>query len=200
MSALPQADGVVRVKALYDDLVADRDIVASASLPGDLVLVGEIAALLAFENRLLDARSFDRWLALWEADATYWVPLTIDAHPGQDQALFLDDRRRLGERVWRMADRSAWALWPAADTIRLLGSVEAWRVADLSGAPPATAGEEALAASTISIQCIRNRSSITFAGRQVHRLRRAGSSWRLRRKTLLLPNLQVGSPHLGWLL
>lgn len=197
----PLPQGAARVKGLYDELVADRQSVATAPPASDLGLVGEIAAILNSEARTLDARGFDRWLTLWEVDATYWVPLATGGHPGTDQALFLDDRRRLVERVWRMSDRSAWALWPPAETVRSIGGVEAWRVTELADAAPAPRGdEEVLAASAIHIQYVRGEKAFSLAGRQVHRLRRTAEGWRLRRKILLLPELSAGSAHLGWLL
>ena len=108
-----------------------------------------------------------------------------------DQALFLDDHRRIGERIWRMSDTSAWALQPPAVTVRLVGSVEAW---------PLDGDGEVIVASAILLQHTRLQSHFTTAGRQIHRLRRHADGWRLARKILLLPEQAVGTPHLGWLL
>lgn len=56
------------------------------------------------EARLLDARDFDAWLALYAEEAQYWMP----ASPGQlspDDALSLlyEDKRLLALRVRRLA-------------------------------------------------------------------------------------------------
>jgi 3-phenylpropionate/cinnamic acid dioxygenase small subunit len=180
--------GLARVRGLYDSLAADRATVAAAG-PGDMALVAPVAAFLAAECRWLDGRSFDRWLAAWTDDAAYWVPLGVHDHPAEDQALFFDDRRRLGERVWRMSDASAWALTPAADTVRMLGGVEAW-----------PDGDGVLASSSLHVTYRRGPRVMTMAARQIHRLAPDAGGFRIRRKTLLIPELAAGMPHLGWLL
>lgn len=181
--------GLARVRGLYQGLVDDRAAVVAAG-PSDAALTATAASFLASECRWLDGRHFDRWLAAWTDDGLYWVPLG-NGHPAEDQALFLDDRRRLGERVWRMSDPSAWALTPAADTVRLLGTVEAW-----------AHGDDILTSSALHITYCRGRRVLTLAARQIHRLTRdeTGAGLRIRRKTLLIPELVAGVPHLGWLL
>lgn len=190
MNAITPSAGLTRVRALYRSLAEDRDFPATAP-PADPALSAGIAAALAHEARLLDQRQFARWLGLWEPDAVYWVPLTPDGDPAGDQALFLDDHRRLKERVWRMGDASAWAIQPPGDAIRLVGGVEAW---------PLESPDEVIAVSAITLHYTRLQAVFTTAGRQVHRLRRGPEGWRLSRKILLLPALAAGTPHLGWLL
>jgi 3-phenylpropionate/cinnamic acid dioxygenase small subunit len=190
MTAALASGGTQRVKALYQSLRDDVAFVAHAPV-ADPVLSASGASAVHAEARLLDARAFDRWLALWDEDATYWVPLSPDGDPETDQALFLDDQRRLKERVWRMHDKSAWALYPEGDAVRLIGGVEAW---------PLDGPDEIIVASTIALQYVRLRSIFTTAGRQIHRLRRGADGWRLSRKILLLPAQTAGTPHLGWLL
>ena len=58
---------------------------------------------LEHEARLLDESKFDDWLALFTADAWYWVP----SEPNQDNphdivSLIYDDRRLLETRVRRL--------------------------------------------------------------------------------------------------
>lgn len=183
--------GTPRIKALYQSLRDDVAFVAGAPA-ADPVLSASAASALAAEARLLDVRAFDRWLALWDEDATYWVPLSPDGDPETDQALFLDDHRRLTERIWRMHDRSAWALYPQGDAVRLVAGVEAWPIAGQQ--------DEIIVASTMTLQYVRLQSIFTTAGRQIHRLRRRADGWRLTRKILLLPAQAAGTPHLGWLL
>ena len=182
--------GIVRVKALYESLRDDVALLATAP-PADAALSSEIAAQLAAEARLLDTQAFTTWLGRWDEDATFWVPLTPDGDPETDQALFVDDYGRLRERVWRMGDKSAWALQPPGQTVRLVGSVEAW---------PLDAEVSVIASSTITIQHTRRQSVFTTSGRQIHRLRRGEDGWRLVRKIMLLPAQSAGTPHLGWLL
>lgn len=182
--------GVALVRALYDSLLADVAWLREAS-PADPALSNEIAAALNHEARLLDARAFERWLELWDEDAIYWVPLSPDDDPGADQALFLDDHRRLTERVWRMRDTSAWGLQPPGYAVRLIGSVEAW---------PESGGGDVVVTSTIQIQYTRMQSRFSTSGRQIHHVRRGPAGWRIKRKIMLLPAQATGTPHLGWLL
>ena len=55
------------------------------------------------EARLLDEARFDDWLALFTADAWYWVPSEPDqADPAETVSLIYDDRRLLETRVRRL--------------------------------------------------------------------------------------------------
>lgn len=190
MNAIQPTPGLERVRALYRSLADDIALPATAP-PADPALAAETAAFLAFEARLLDSRQFETWLSLWDEDGLFFVPLDAAADPAGDQALFLDDHRRIRERIWRMGDTSAWALHPPAVTIRLVGSVEAWR-GEVEG--------EIVAASAMVLQHTRLQSQFTTTARQIHRLRRGPHGWRLARKILVLPQQSVGTPHLGWLL
>ena len=188
MNALAQP-GLARVHALYAGLVADRAFLDTAPL-GASGPAMEAATLLNAEARLLDRRQFDTWFGLWDPDAAFWVPLHGDFHPAADQALLLDDHRRLRERVWRMHDPSAWALQPPPQVVRLVGSVEAWEVGD----------DELLATSAIAFTHERLQQVLRLSGRQIHRLRRTPDGLRIVRKILLSPDITAGTPHLGWLL
>src|ERR1700742_5351802 len=56
------------------------------------------------EARLLDEAKFDDWLALFTADAWYWVPSEPgQADPHHTVSLIYDDRRLLETRVRRVA-------------------------------------------------------------------------------------------------
>lgn len=189
MNMLAIEPGMARIRALYAALEEDRAFLDTAPL-GSPQLAPEAAALIVAEARLLDRRQFETWFSLWEPDAVFWVPLQQDNHPSMDQSLLLDDHRRLRERVWRMHDTSAWALQPPPQVVRVVGSVEAWSVAD----------DEIIATSAIAIVHERLQKTLRLTGRQVHRLRRTETGLRIVRKTLLCPEITAGTPHLGWLL
>ncbi len=189
--------GLKRVKALYDDLAAERDWVLAAPLATHSALVANVARFLAQEARLLDAGHFERWLQLWDPQGWYWVPLRRDSHPGADQALFLDDRRRLQERVWRMRDPYAWGIQPLPEMVRAISGVEAWEHPGDEGA--------VLASSTLMLQVVGGSQPRQVVARQIHRLRPKAEGaevegFEMVRKTLLIPELAQGSRHLGWLL
>src|SRR5215468_12294243 len=59
---------------------------------------------LLHEARLLDEAKFDDWLALFTADAWYWVPSEPEQdNPHDTVSLIYDDRRLLETRVRRLA-------------------------------------------------------------------------------------------------
>src|SRR4051812_36470575 len=62
------------------------------------------ARFLEHEARLLDEAKFDDWLALFTADAWYWVPSEPNQNnPHNTVSLIYDDRRLLETRVRRLA-------------------------------------------------------------------------------------------------
>ncbi len=79
---------------------------------------------LAHEARLLDEARFDAWLALFTADAWYWVP----SQPGQMSprdtiSLIYDDRRLLETRVRRLTSPRIYSQEPRSRTSRIVANV-----------------------------------------------------------------------------
>jgi len=79
---------------------------------------------LLHEARLLDDAKFDDWLALFTADAWYWVP----SEPGQSNphevvSLIYDDRRLLETRVRRLASPRMYSQEPRSRCSRMVGNV-----------------------------------------------------------------------------
>ena len=178
--------GQAAVLARYDELarllsgIGDRPI-------ADPGLSAVAAAALAHEARLLDSGRFEDWLCRWTDDAVLWVPLATSAHPGTDQSLLLDDRRRLVERVeWRL-DPSAWGQQPPSRTTRVVAGVEAW-------AAPAGV----VARSTLLIDEHRHGRHQQLAGCQIHEL--VGDELLVRTKILVVPALSAGVRNPSFLL
>ena len=74
---------------------------------------------LEHEARLLDEAKFDDWLALFTADAWYWVPSEPDqANPHDTVSLIYDDRRLLETRVRRLASPRMYSQEPRSRTSR----------------------------------------------------------------------------------
>lgn len=186
------ATGLSKTLALYESLVADVRFMDTAPVMSDGALAADIAPTLIGEARLLDRRQFENWFDLWTEDAAFWLPLHQDHHPARDQALMMDDHRRLRERVWRMHDTSAWALVPHAQTVRMVGAIEAWALTD--------SPDDVIATSAISITHERTGKLTVLAGRQIHRLCRNNGRWMISRKILLCPAIATGISHLGWIL
>ncbi len=79
---------------------------------------------LIHEARLLDEARFDEWLALFTAEAHYWVP----SEPNQASALdtvslMYDDRRLLETRVRRLASPRIYSQEPRSRTSRIVTNV-----------------------------------------------------------------------------
>ena len=79
---------------------------------------------LMHEARLLDEAKFDDWLALFTADAWYWVP----SEPNQDNphdtvSLMYDDRRLLETRIRRLASPRMYSQEPRSRCSRIVANV-----------------------------------------------------------------------------
>ncbi len=155
--------------------------------PADPALSAAATPVLLHEARLLDAGRFEDWLLGWTDDAVLWVPLSAPAHPGTDQSLLLDDRRRLAERVEWRRDPSAWGQQPPSRTSRIVGGVEAW---------PAPGG--LVTRSTVLIDEHRHGRRQQLAGCQIHEL--VGDDLRRRTKILVVPALGTGVRNPSFLL
>ena len=85
--------------------------------PADTLDLARCEQFLMHEARLLDEAKFDDWLALFTADAWYWVP----SEPNQDNphdtvSLMYDDRRLLETRVRRLASPRMYSQEPRSRT------------------------------------------------------------------------------------
>ncbi len=136
---------------------------------------------LMHEARLLDARRFREWMELFTEDATYWVP----AVPGQDSpfnhaSLFYDDRELMRTRIERLEHPRIHVQTPPSRTAHLVGNTLIEEADEAKG--------EFLVSSTVFMAEYREDRQRLFAGRQLHRLRRAGASFRIAHKRVDLIN------------
>jgi len=133
------------------------------------------------EARLLDARRFRDWMELFAEDGTYWVPAVPDQKSPFDQAsLFYDDRELMKTRVERLEHPRIHVQTPPSRTAHLVGNV----VVD---AADETKGEYVVGSTVIMVEYREDRQRL-FAGRQQHRLRRDGESFRIVQKRVDLIN------------
>jgi 3-phenylpropionate/cinnamic acid dioxygenase small subunit len=133
------------------------------------------------EARLLDERRFRDWMALFTEDGTYWVP----AVPGQtspfDQtSLFYDDRDLMKTRIDRLEHPRIHVQTPPSRTAHLIGNVVIEEADQGKG--------EFVIGSTLIVVEYRDDAQRLFAGRQRHRLRRLGDSFRIVQKRVDLIN------------
>lgn len=182
----PATPDVAALLDRYDELAALLASIPERGL-GEPDATVRAAAYVAREARLLDAGHFEAWLDLHTDDVVVWVPLDPASHPGGDQSLYLDDRRRLAERIRWRRDPSAWGQQPPSQCVRAVSGVEAW-----SGAG------RIVVSSTVVIHEQRHGRSQLLVGRQVHEL--VGDGSRCRTKILVLPTLADGVRNPSFLL
>ena len=136
---------------------------------------------LIHEAQLLDQRRFRDWMALFSEDGTYWVPAVPDQESPFDQAsLFYDDRDLMKTRVERLEHPRIHVQTPPSRTAHLVGSTIVEAADEATG--------EYLVVSTVIMVEYRDDQQRVFAGRQYHRLRRDGASFRIVQKRVDLIN------------
>jgi benzoate/toluate 1,2-dioxygenase beta subunit len=133
------------------------------------------------EARLLDERRFRDWMELFADDGTYWVPAVPDQKSPFDQAsLFYDDRELMKTRIERLEHPRIHVQTPPSRTAHLVSNVVVEDVDPAKG--------EFVVGSTLIMVEYRDDAQRIFAGRQHHRLRRHGDSFRIVQKRVDLIN------------
>jgi 3-phenylpropionate/cinnamic acid dioxygenase small subunit len=141
----------------------------------------ELEAFIVQEARLLDERRYRDWMALFGDDGTYWVPAVPDQKSPFDQAsLFYDDRDLMKTRIDRLEHPRIHVQTPPSRTAHLVGSFTVVEADEAKG--------EYVVGSTVIMVEYRDEQQRTFAGRQRHRLRRDGASFRIVQKRIDLIN------------
>jgi ethylbenzene dioxygenase subunit beta len=133
------------------------------------------------ESALLDARRFRDWMALFAEDGTYWVPAVPDQDSPFNQAsLFYDDRDLMKTRIDRLEHPRIHVQTPPSRTAHLVGNV-------VVESADAAKGEFTVGSTVIMVE-YRDDVQRLFAGRQHHKLRREGDSFRIVQKRVDLIN------------
>jgi len=142
---------------------------------------GAFEDFIVGEARLLDARRFRDWMALFADDGAYWVPAVPDQKSPFDQAsLFYDDRDLMKTRIERLEHPRIHVQTPPSRTAHLIGNVVIEEADDARG--------EYVVGSTVIMVEYRDDAQRVFAGRQTHRLRRDGENFRIVQKRVDLIN------------
>lgn len=144
----------------------------------------EIEQFLYREVRLLSERRYEEWLELLTDDVRYWMPAreTIDGQPDalwgdNEMALFDDDKTFLKARVERLRSSLAHAEQPPSRLRYFISNVEIDESED-----------EILAVrcNLLVYQSRLERTEVTYVGRREDRLCRAGDSWRIQLRKIIL--------------
>ena len=113
--------------ARYARLVALWQQATGPQVDGTVPADGEVAQLLYREARLLDECRYDEWLAQFTAQCMLWVPAQPEpVDPRLATGIYLDDRRRMGDRVAMIRTGHLHAQTPPSRTRRMLTNAEQW--------------------------------------------------------------------------
>jgi 3-phenylpropionate/cinnamic acid dioxygenase small subunit len=142
--------------------------------------VRECELFLLHEARLLDEGKFDDWLALFTADARYWVPSEPNQeNPLETVSLIYDDRQLLETRVRRLASPRIYSQEPRSRTSRI--------VANVSVEDDADAASTLVRSKFVLIEFRRNEQRL-FGGTCFHRLTVASGDIKIAWKRVDLVN------------
>jgi 3-phenylpropionate/cinnamic acid dioxygenase small subunit len=137
-----------------------------------------VERFLYHEARLLDEQRLEEWLALFTADATYWLPLEQGQRdPVQTSSIIYDDRTLLELRVKQARHPRAHARLPLARTVHQVGNVTVKEEKD-----------ELTVNSNLVLVEFRAEKQRVWGALVEHRLRRAGDGYRIAHKRVDLVN------------
>lgn len=155
------------------------------SAAGEPVVGDEIQRTLFREARLLDDRRYDEWLGAFSRECLYWVPSRFDpGDPRTETGIYLDDRRRLTDRVAMIRTGYLHAQIPHSRTRRMLTNIEQW-----SGP-----GGSIRARANVEIWEYRKGETRAYPGWQAYEMRRDPSG-ALLIATKIVCLLDCDAPH-----
>ena len=149
----------------------------------DAQLQAEVADFLYREARLLDRQKWSEWLALYAEDAVFWspAPLMNGGHTSNPELelnyIYIVGRAGLEARIIRIETNSSMASTPPPRTCHLVAGVTI---------ESATAQEIEAVASWQVASFSEERGRQLRSGSYAYCLRRAGSSFLIARKKILL--------------
>jgi 3-phenylpropionate/cinnamic acid dioxygenase small subunit len=149
-------------------------------------------ALVAFvyrEARLADEARYSEWEALWDDDATYWVPMSPDADPETQVSYIYDNRTRIRSRVAQLNTGVRHSQTPPSVLRRTVSNFEVSE----------TRGETVTVASNFILAEYRFDLTL-WAGRYLHTIRRTEGGLRLAGKTVHLVNAGGPIPTMAFLI
>jgi 3-phenylpropionate/cinnamic acid dioxygenase small subunit len=117
--------------SLYARLADFSEQMQADSEMADAMPDDDIVKLLFLESRLLDQRFFEKWMDLFSQELIYWVPMIWGPqNPKFESSIYLDDRRRLGDRVGAILTGALHAQTPPSRTRRMLSNLEQRNISD----------------------------------------------------------------------
>lgn len=152
--------------------------------------LGLARAFVEFEADLLDRVAYDEWLALWEEDGRYVMPIERDTVDYRDVLNHIyDDATMRRQRVRRLLSGHAPAANPVMRTVRMVSRLRLMEAA---------AGE-LLVASSLLIVSFRRQVQTVLAADVTHRLALRRQGILLREKVVRLINSDEPLPELSFI-
>lgn len=141
----------------------------------------EVENYLYKEARLLDEGRLQEWLALFTAEARYWIPCNRDdIDPMREVSIIFDDRQRMEERVWRVESGLAYAQEPRSRIRHLITNVEVL---------PGETEDSAATSSNFVVYELRRGKQLAYVGRCEHHLQKdEEGDWKIAYKKVELLN------------
>jgi len=165
--------------ALYARLAGFIDWMQSDSKIAESLPDVEVTKLLFLECRLLDERRYDKWMDLFAPELIYWVPMIFGPqNPKFETSIYLDDRRRLGDRVGAILTGALHAQTPPSRTRRMLSNIEQWNVAQ----------DEIRVRANVVIWEYRKHETRSYPGTQEYEILRQSGKLLIKTKVVRLLN------------
>jgi p-cumate 2,3-dioxygenase beta subunit len=151
-----------------------------------LVTRAEVEDFLYHEAALLDDWKLTEWQALLTDDAAYYVPPNDQLESDHRTTLFLvaDDRERIRQRIIRINDPNCHAEYPKSRTRRMISNV---RIVGVEG------DFVTVAANFVCYRYRRYERIREYVGAYRYILRRAGDSFRIKERRVLIDAHELGS-------
>jgi 3-phenylpropionate/cinnamic acid dioxygenase small subunit len=160
------------MSTLINEVPAEID----AGLPQQLIHFVE------HEARLLDARDFRAWHALFGDDGCYWVPASqTHTDPARYVSLFYDEPVALATRVQRLLHPEIHSQIPPSSTVRVIGNFWIERSDEFDAS-------FRVQSKFIMLEDRQATARHVYGGTYTHFLRRDGQAWRIRMKRVDLTN------------
>jgi len=166
--------------ALYGRLAGMHGELAGRPPMDDAGLRFEAEAFLNHEARLLDTRDFTAWLGLFAEELIYWLPQDESSDPRGSVSLWLDDRRRLEDRLVRFGTGFVYNQIPHRRLRRCISNIEAWQ--------DGTSGERRIISNQIVFEHRKGHGVQQHVALVDHVLRRENGRWKIAIKRALLIN------------
>jgi benzoate/toluate 1,2-dioxygenase beta subunit len=157
---------------------------AYAPRPATPEVLAELTRFAFAEARLLDARRFEEWVELFEANGVYWVPSEPDqASPDDTLSLFHETRPLLLLRARRLVHPQTHVQAPASRTHHHVGNLSAFDLEE---------GKYTLCSMLLLVEW-REGAQRMFSARCTYRIQRTEAGLRIVSKRVDL--LDCDAPH-----